>query len=80
MALTLAEQLRHQAECRKHFDEMQAAADSSSADQEAGPSSKALLLKEYHCKDCDEVLTLTTIDVLKHKRMHAKQKQQQQQS
>ena len=71
MAVTLAKQLQHQAECKKHLEEMQAAA-ASGAD--AGPSSEALL-KEYHCKDCDKVLRLTTIDILKHKRMHAKQKQ-----
>jgi hypothetical protein len=72
MAVTLAEQLQNQAECKKHLEEMEAAA--RGASQQAGPSSEALL-KEYHCKDCDEVLTLTTIDILKHKRMHAKQKQ-----
>ena len=74
MAVTLAEQLQHQAECKKHLEEMEAAASGTS--QKAGPSSEALL-KEYHCKDChsDEVLRLTTIDILKHKRMHAKQKQ-----
>ena len=72
MAVTLAEQLQHQAECKKHLEEMEAAA--SSAGQQTGPSSEALL-KEYHCKDCAEVLRLTTIDILKHKRMHAKQKQ-----
>ena len=69
MAVTLAEQLHHQAECKQHLEEMQAAAASG-----AGPSSEALL-KEYHCKDCDKILRLTTIDILKHKRMHAKQKQ-----
>ena len=72
MALTLAQQLQHQAECKKHLEEMQAAANSAS--QQAGPSSEALL-KDYHCKDCEKVLRLTTIDILKHKRMHAKQKQ-----
>jgi transcription initiation factor IIE alpha subunit len=72
MAVTLAEQLQHQAECKKHLEEMEAAA--RGASQQAGPSSEALL-KEYHCKDCDEVLRLTTIDILKHKCMHAKQKQ-----
>lgn len=72
MAVTLAEQLQHQAECKKHLEEMQAAA--SGASQQAEPSSEALL-KEYHCKDCDKVLRLTSIDILKHKRMHAKEKQ-----
>ena len=74
MAVTLAEQLQHQpeAECKKHLEEMEAAA--SGAGQQAGPSSETLI-EEYHCKDCDEVLRLTTIDILKHKRMHAKQKQ-----
>ena len=71
MALTVAEQLQHQAECKKHLEEMEAAA--SGASHQAGPSSEALL-KDYHCKDCDKVLKLTTIDILKHKRMHAKQK------
>jgi hypothetical protein len=62
MAVTLAEQLQHQAECKKHLEEMEAAA--RSASQQAGPSSEALF-KEYHCKDCDEVLRsrLTTIDI-----------------
>ena len=40
MAVTLAKQLQHQAECKKHLEEMQAAA----ASQQAGPSSEALLL------------------------------------
>ena len=74
MAVTLAEQLQHQAECKKHLEEMEAAAASGGASQQAGVSSEALL-KEYHCKDCDKVLRLTTIDILKHKRMHAKHKQ-----
>lgn len=71
--MSIAEQLQHQAECKRHLEEMQAAA-STAASQEAKASTEALL-KEYHCKDCDKVLKLTTIDVLKHKRMHAKQRQ-----
>ncbi len=72
MAVTLAEQLQHQAECKKHLEELQVTA--GGASQQAGSSSEALL-KEYHCKNCDKVLRLTTIDILKHKCMHAKQKQ-----
>ena len=73
--MTIAEQLEHQAECKKHIEEMQAAAGASAAGQQAESRTQQLLLKEYHCKDCDKVLQLTTVDILKHKRMHAKQKQ-----
>ena len=71
--MTIAEQLQHQAACKKHLEELQEAA-SSAASQQAKVGAEALL-KEYHCKECDKVLKLTTIDILKHKRMHAKQKQ-----
>ena len=71
--MTISEQLQHQAECKKHLEEMQAAA--TSAASQSASSSQQLLLKEYHCRDCDKVLQLTAIDILKHKRMHAKKKQ-----
>ena len=31
-------------------------------------------LREYHCPVCDQVLHLSSIGILKHKRMHAKMK------
>ena len=74
-AMTISEQLQHQAECKKHLEEMQAAATSAASQLATASSSQQLLLKEYHCRDCDKVLQLTAIDILKHKRMHAKQKQ-----
>ena len=32
-------------------------------------------LREYHCSTCDKVLHLSSIGILKHKRMHARSKQ-----
>ena len=32
-------------------------------------------LREYHCSTCNKVLHLSSISILKHKRMHARSKQ-----
>ena len=73
--MTIAEQLQHQAECKRHLEELQAAASTGHHSGASSEEAAALLVKEYHCKECEKMLKLTTIDILKHKRMHAKQKQ-----
>ncbi len=46
----------------------------AAAEQEpAGKSVDPAHLKSYHCSVCDQTLQLTAIDILKHKRKHAKQ-------
>lgn len=73
--MTIAEQLQHQAECKRHLEELQVAASTGHHSGASSEEAAALLIKEYHCKECEKTLKLTTIDILKHKRMHAKQKQ-----
>ena len=68
LAVSMAEQLQHQASCRKEVD------DALQKCREGGPSSSQdpALLKEYECMHCRQTLRLTAIDILKHKREHAR--------
>lgn len=69
MAVNVAEQLQHQASCKKEMEE--------ALDKSVKPSSSQdpALLKDYHCTQCGETLKLTVIDILKHKRDHARASQ-----
>ncbi len=66
LAVNMAEQLQHQANCKKDIEDALKREHSSSQDP--------ALLKEYHCGQCGETLQLTSIDILKHKREHARAK------
>ena len=67
MAVNVAEQLEHQASCKKELEEAMG--------KNAKPSSSQdpALLKDYDCSQCGETLRLTAIDILKHKRDHARE-------
>ncbi len=66
MAVNVAKQLMHQASCKKELEEaMDKSAKLSSSQDPA-------LLKDYYCTQCGKTLQLTAIDILKHKRDHAK--------
>jgi hypothetical protein len=65
LALSLAEQLQHQASCVT-------LPQSDVEEQPVGTS--AGVTRDYHCPDCGETLQLSAIAILKHKRMHAQQR------
>ena len=68
LAVNVAEQLQHQASCKKEME------DALNKPVEPAASQNPSLLKEYHCPQCGETLQLTAIDILKHKRDHARKK------
>lgn len=65
MAVNVAEQLQHQATCKKEMEEAMGKSVTPSL------ATDPALLKDYHCTQCGETLKLTAIDILKHKRNHA---------
>ena len=69
LAVNIAEQLQHQAICKKEVEE--ALQDSK---ERATTSQDPSLLKAYNCKECGQTFHLTAIDILKHKREHARVK------
>ena len=66
LAVNMAEQLQHQARCKKEME------DAAMKNEAATVSQDPALLKEYHCPQCATTLQLTAIDILKHKRNHAR--------
>ena len=68
LAVNMAEQLHHQASCKKEVN------DALLKSGGAWPSSSQdpALLKGYNCAQCGMTLQLTAIDILKHKREHAR--------
>ena len=67
LAVNLAEQLQHQASCKKEVEEAL-----SKSTPSTSTSQDPALLKDYHCAQCGETLRLTAVDILKHKRDHAR--------
>ena len=47
--------------------------------EQSGESSSAGVTRDYHCPVCRETKKLTSIGILKHKRMHAQQQQRTEQ-
>lgn len=68
LAVNMAEQLQHQASCTKEMDD--------ALNKSAEPTSlqDSALLKDYDCDQCGKTLKLTAIDILRHKRDHARSK------
>ncbi|MBN3310424.1 DHX34 helicase, partial [Amia calva] len=69
MPLTPLERMQHQATCRPAGEEQPEKGESESASNTAGSSSSGLA-RLYHCDVCDKDLTLTSTEILKHKRQH----------
>jgi len=70
LAVNIAEQLQHQANCKKEMEKVL-------QESRGGPSTSqdpAVVLKEYNCSECGQTMQLSAIDILKHKREHARQK------
>ncbi|XP_037320053.2 probable ATP-dependent RNA helicase DHX34 [Pungitius pungitius] len=68
MPLTPLERMQHEASCRPAGEQRQ-----SEEEPEGGKavsSSLSSLTRVYHCDVCDEDLTLTSTEILKHKRQH----------
>ncbi|KAL5482136.1 hypothetical protein EMCRGX_G022425 [Ephydatia muelleri] len=61
IAVTLAEQLQHQAQCKAAVEVKEAL-----PELEAGADKR-----DYYCSVCEKDLQLTSIEILKHKRAHA---------
>nr|XP_046245750.1 probable ATP-dependent RNA helicase DHX34 [Scatophagus argus] len=68
MPLTPLERMQHEASCRPAGEQQQP--DEESEGRKAGPSSVSSLTRVYHCDVCNEDLTLTSTEILKHKRQH----------
>ncbi|XP_020504846.2 probable ATP-dependent RNA helicase DHX34 [Labrus bergylta] len=69
MPLTPLERMQHEASCRP-AGEQQQQEDEEPEKGKAGPSSASSLTRDYHCDVCNEDLTLTSTEILKHKRQH----------
>ncbi|XP_053278781.1 probable ATP-dependent RNA helicase DHX34 isoform X2 [Pleuronectes platessa] len=67
MPLTPLERMQHEASCRPAGEQQQ---QQEEEDKKPGPSSMSSLNRVYHCDVCDEDLTLTSTEILKHKRQH----------
>lgn len=67
MPLTPLERMQHEASCRP-ADEQQLKEEPESG--KTGPSPMSSLTRVYHCDVCNEDLTLTSTEILKHKRQH----------
>ncbi|XP_042343355.1 probable ATP-dependent RNA helicase DHX34 [Plectropomus leopardus] len=68
MPLTPLERMQHETSCRPAGEQQQPEDES-----EGGKASSSLvssLTRVYHCDVCDEDLTLTSTEILKHKRQH----------
>ncbi|XP_027855223.1 putative ATP-dependent RNA helicase DHX34 [Xiphophorus couchianus] len=68
MPLTPLERMHHEASCRPAGERQEA--EEESGDGKSGSSGKSSLTRVYHCDVCDEDLTLTSTEILKHKRQH----------
>lgn len=67
MPLTPLERMQHEATCRPPGEQQQEEEESES---EKPNSSMSSLSRVYHCDVCDKDLTLTSTEILKHKRQH----------
>uniref|UniRef100_A0A8C6SBM2 DEAH (Asp-Glu-Ala-His) box polypeptide 34 n=1 Tax=Neogobius melanostomus TaxID=47308 RepID=A0A8C6SBM2_9GOBI len=67
MPLTPLERMQHEATCRPPGEQQQSDEESVS---EKTNSSMSSLTRVYHCDVCDKDLTLTSTEILKHKRQH----------
>ncbi|XP_072309089.1 probable ATP-dependent RNA helicase DHX34 [Eucyclogobius newberryi] len=67
MPLTPLERMQHEATCRPPEEQEQSEEESVSSKTNSSMSS---LTRVYHCDICDKDLTLTSTEILKHKRQH----------
>ncbi|CAL1571021.1 unnamed protein product [Knipowitschia caucasica] len=67
MPLTPLERMQHEATCRPPGEQQQSEEETVS---EKPSSSMSSLSRVYHCDICDKDLTLTSTEILKHKRQH----------
>ncbi|XP_068441833.1 probable ATP-dependent RNA helicase DHX34 [Clinocottus analis] len=68
MPLTPLERMQHEASCRPAGEQQQPEEEAEGV--KAVSSSVSSLTRVYHCDVCDEDLTLTSTEILKHKRQH----------
>ncbi|XP_044057640.1 probable ATP-dependent RNA helicase DHX34 isoform X1 [Siniperca chuatsi] len=68
MPLTPLERMQHEASCRPAEEQQQPVEEPEGG--KAGSSSVSSLNRVYHCDVCNEDLTLTSTEILKHKRQH----------
>uniref|UniRef100_UPI0037E83A26 probable ATP-dependent RNA helicase DHX34 n=1 Tax=Semicossyphus pulcher TaxID=241346 RepID=UPI0037E83A26 len=68
MPLTPLERMQHEASCRPAGEQQQQEEEPEGG--KAAPSSASSLTRDYHCDICNEDLTLTSTEILKHKRQH----------
>ncbi|KAL6115782.1 dhx34 [Pungitius sinensis] len=68
MPLTPLERMQHEASCRPAGEQRQPEEEPEGG--KAVSSSLSSLTRVYHCDVCDEDLTLTSTEILKHKRQH----------
>ncbi|KAL7400689.1 hypothetical protein ABVT39_016069 [Epinephelus coioides] len=68
MPLTPLERMQHEASCRPAGEQQQPEEEPEGG--KASSSSVSSLTRVYHCDVCDEDLTLTSTEILKHKRQH----------
>lgn len=67
MPLTPLERMQHEASCRPAGEQQQ---EEEGGDGKPSSSSLSRLTRVYHCDVCDKDLTLTSTEILKHKRQH----------
>ncbi|XP_028276254.1 putative ATP-dependent RNA helicase DHX34 [Parambassis ranga] len=67
MPLTPLERMQHEASCRPAGEQEP---EEEPAGGKAGSSSMSRLTRVYHCDVCNKDLTLTSTEILKHKRQH----------
>ncbi|KAF3847414.1 hypothetical protein F7725_020442 [Dissostichus mawsoni] len=71
MPLTPLERMQHEASCRPAGEQQQSEEEPEGAKAvSSSSSSMSSLTRVYHCDVCDEDLTLTSTEILKHKRQH----------
>lgn len=68
MPLTPLERMQHEASCRPAGEQQQTEEEPEHG--KASSSSASSLNRVYHCDVCNEDLTLTSTEILKHKRQH----------
>lgn len=68
MPLTPLERMQHEASCRPEGEQQQQVEEPE--DGKKGSSSASSFTRFYHCDVCNEDLTLTSTEILKHKRLH----------
>ncbi|KAJ8368672.1 hypothetical protein SKAU_G00087000 [Synaphobranchus kaupii] len=69
MPLTPLERMHHEATCRP-AGELQPKEEPEDGKAASSSSSSSSLTRVYHCDVCDKDLTLTSTEILKHKRQH----------